>query len=88
MGINGSRSSSALHRYSAKRMQKPVNFFCDVSEAKQAASVSLVGITQVALPHGHHCYQFLVDGEPVLDPQAQGIARNARNQRVSMISVS
>ncbi len=44
--------------------------------------------TQVALHHGHHHYQFLIDGKPTLDPNAQGIARNARNERVSMISVS
>lgn len=43
---------------------------------------------QVAMSHGHHHYQFIVDGKPTLDPNAQGIARNERNERVSMISVS
>lgn len=43
---------------------------------------------QIQLPHGHHHYQFLVDGEAVLDPRAQGIARNALNERVSIIAVS
>jgi 1,4-alpha-glucan branching enzyme len=96
---------SALHRYSAKRMQKPINFFCFAPKAKQ---VDLVGdfndwqpgahpmqrqpdgswTIQLPLHHGHHHYQFLVDGEPTLDPRAQGIARNARNERVSMIAVS
>ncbi|MBK9138052.1 MAG: isoamylase early set domain-containing protein [Verrucomicrobia bacterium] len=43
---------------------------------------------QIPLHHGHHLYQFLVDGQPTLDPRAQGIARNAANERVSMIAVS
>jgi 1,4-alpha-glucan branching enzyme len=44
--------------------------------------------TQIPMNHGHHHYQFLIDGVPTLDPRAQGIARNAHNQRVSMIAVS
>ena len=43
---------------------------------------------QVPLYHGHHHYQFLVDGRPVLDPNAMGIARNEKNERVSLIAVS
>jgi 1,4-alpha-glucan branching enzyme len=43
---------------------------------------------QVQLSHGHHRYQFLVDGTPVLDPRGTGIARNERNERVSLIAVS
>jgi 1,4-alpha-glucan branching enzyme len=43
---------------------------------------------QVCLHHGHHHYQFLVDGQPMLDPRAQGIGRNAQNERVSVIAVS
>lgn len=43
---------------------------------------------QVELHHGHHRYLFLVDGEPMLDPNAYGIARNDRNERVSLIAVS
>lgn len=43
---------------------------------------------RVRLPHGHHHYQFLVDGKPVLDPNAQGVARNEQGQKVSMIAVS
>jgi 1,4-alpha-glucan branching enzyme len=96
---------SAFHRYSAKKMQKPINFFCFAPKAKQ---VDLVGdfnnwqpgvhpmnrqpdgswTLQIPLHHGHHHYQFLVDGEPTLDPRAQGVARNALNERVSMIAVS
>ena len=33
-------------------------------------------------------YQFLVDGEPMLDPRANGVARNTRNERASLIAVS
>jgi 1,4-alpha-glucan branching enzyme len=43
---------------------------------------------QISLSHGHHHYQFLVDGKPVLDPRAQGIARNLKGEKVSMLSVS
>jgi 1,4-alpha-glucan branching enzyme len=43
---------------------------------------------QVTLGHGHHHYQFLVDGKPALDPRAQGIARNEQNEKVSLIAVS
>jgi 1,4-alpha-glucan branching enzyme len=43
---------------------------------------------QVPLHHGHHHYQFLVDGKPALDPLAMGIARNERNERVSLTAVS
>jgi 1,4-alpha-glucan branching enzyme len=42
----------------------------------------------VPLTHGHHHYLFVVDGKPTLDPRAQGIARNERNEKVSMIAVS
>jgi len=43
---------------------------------------------EVQLTRGHHLYQFLVDGKAVLDPQGAGIARNERNERVSLIAVS
>ncbi|MDB6025722.1 MAG: hypothetical protein JWM68_1945 [Verrucomicrobiales bacterium] len=43
---------------------------------------------QVQLNHGHHHYCFLVDGHPTLDPRAQGIARNEKNEKVSLLAVS
>ena len=43
---------------------------------------------QVTLGHGHHHYQFLVDGKPTLDPRAHGIARNEANEKVSLVAVS
>jgi 1,4-alpha-glucan branching enzyme len=42
----------------------------------------------VELPHGHHRYAFLVDGNLTLDPRAQGITRNDQNERVSLLPVS
>ena len=42
----------------------------------------------VELPHGHHRYQFLVDGHPVLDPRGQGISRLNQHEQASMIAVS
>ena len=101
-----SESSARLGlRYSAKRMAKPVNFFCMAPEAQ---AVSVIGdfnewrpaahpmrrlpdggwTIQIPLHHGHHHYQFLVDGQRLLDPRAHGIARNAADERVSVVAVS
>jgi 1,4-alpha-glucan branching enzyme len=44
--------------------------------------------TQLQLNHGHHHYCFLVDGKATLDPRAQGIARNEKNEKVSLLAVS
>ncbi len=43
---------------------------------------------RLELHHGHHQYFFVVDGEPQLDPHALGVARNERNEMVSLIAVS
>lgn len=43
---------------------------------------------EVPLSHGHHQYLFVVDGQPTLDPRAQGVARNQHGERVSLIAVS
>jgi len=42
----------------------------------------------VDLKHGHHRYAFLVDGVLTLDPRAQGITRNDKGERVSLVPVS
>jgi 1,4-alpha-glucan branching enzyme len=42
---------------------------------------------QLPLRAGHHHYLFLVDGKPMLDPRAQGVARNERDEKVSLLSV-
>jgi len=44
--------------------------------------------TELPLNHGHHHYLFVVDGKPLLDPRAQGIARNHKNEKVSLVAVS
>ena len=43
---------------------------------------------EIQLNHGHHHYLFLVDGKPMLDPHAQGVARNEKNEKVSLLAVS
>src|SRR5437868_12690017 len=43
---------------------------------------------RVPIHHGHHQYLFLVDGKAVLDPRAQGTARNERYEKVSIVAVS
>jgi len=42
----------------------------------------------VELKHGHHRYAFMVDGQLTLDPRGQGITRNDRGERVSLVPVS
>jgi 1,4-alpha-glucan branching enzyme len=43
---------------------------------------------RLELPHGHHQYLFLVDGKPMLDPNAMGKVHNERNETVSLIAIS
>jgi 1,4-alpha-glucan branching enzyme len=45
-------------------------------------------LLQVELKHGHHRYAFLVDGILTIDPHAQGITRNEKGERVSLVPVS
>jgi 1,4-alpha-glucan branching enzyme len=45
-------------------------------------------LISVELKHGHHRYAFLVDGILTLDPRAQGITRNDKGERVSLLPVS
>jgi 1,4-alpha-glucan branching enzyme len=96
---------AAKPRYSAKKMSKPVHFYCEAPEAKQVAIVGdfnnwdplvhpmqqmpdRVWRIEVTIHHGHHQYAFMVDGKLTLDPRAQGISRNEKNERVSLIAVS
>ena len=43
---------------------------------------------QLPMHSGNHRYLFLVDGEPQLDPKANGVTRTEENVRVSLLSVS
>jgi 1,4-alpha-glucan branching enzyme len=45
-------------------------------------------MASLELHHGHHQYVSVVDGTPRLDPKASGVARNDRNEPVSLIAVS
>lgn len=45
-------------------------------------------LAEINLPHGHHQYLFVVDGEGKLDPKAYGVARTSNNRPVSLIAVS
>ena len=98
------RSFFAPDRYSAKKMVKPVNFVCVAPSATEVFLVGDFNgwngsnpmqrqpdgawLLQVPLHHGHHQIVFMVDGKAVLDPKAQGIARNAKGEKVSLIAVS
>ena len=42
----------------------------------------------IELKHGHHRYAFLVDGVLTIDPRGQGITRNDKGERVSLVPVS
>jgi len=45
-------------------------------------------MASVELTHGYHEYLFLVDGKPVLDPNATGKTRNVLNHPVSLLAIS
>jgi 1,4-alpha-glucan branching enzyme len=89
--------------YSAKNSHKPVNFYCAAPRAKlvelagdfnhwhplpMQRSVDGWWLTQVQLCHGHHQYRFLVDGRPMLDPHATGVAHDEHDEKVSLVAVS
>ena len=43
---------------------------------------------QLSIHSGHHRYLYLVDGEPMLDPQANGVTKSDEGIRVSLMMVS
>ncbi|HIG28392.1 MAG TPA: glycoside hydrolase family 13 [Verrucomicrobiales bacterium] len=43
---------------------------------------------ELPLSHGAHHYLFNIDGKPTLDLRARGIARNEKNEKVSLVTVS
>ena len=45
-------------------------------------------LLSVELKHDHHRYAFLVNSVLTLDPRAQGITRDDKGQRVSLVPVS
>ncbi len=101
--MNAVYDKPATQLYSARNSLRPVNFYCsapgakavhlagDFSHWRPIAMIRRVDgwwFIQVELPHGHHQYHFLVDGQPTLDPQASGTARDEDNQPVSLVAVS
>ena len=45
-------------------------------------------MASLELRHGYHQYAFLVDGKPVLDPNAAGRTRDSQNQPASLVAIS
>ena len=45
-------------------------------------------LASLELPHGHHRYLFVVDGQPKLDPNATGTVRNGNDEKFSLCAVS
>ena len=45
-------------------------------------------MVSLELSHGFHEYLLLVDGKPMLDPNAVGKTQNARHEAVSLLAVS
>jgi 1,4-alpha-glucan branching enzyme len=101
MNVVSDRPANQL--YSARNSLKPTNFYYAAPAAKsvqiagdfnywrpQPMHLQVDGwwFVQVLLHHGHHLYHFLVDGQPTLDPQASGTARDGDNQPVSLVAVS
>lgn len=73
--------------YSANNSIKPVNFYCSIPAARVVQLAGDFNhwhpilmerreggwwFIQIWLPHGHHRYRFLADGEPMLDLHATG----------------
>jgi 1,4-alpha-glucan branching enzyme len=98
--LNGKIGDESI---SARHPTRPVNFYCSAPEARAVSLIGDFNhwnplpmtrrgdgwwFLQVMLPHGHHRYQFLVDGRRVLDPQASGVARDEHDGEVSLIAVS
>lgn len=90
-------------RYPAHSSHRAVSFYCAAPQAKSveiagdfnhwhpfpmAKSVDGWWLAQIELPHGHHQYRFLVDGQPMLDPHAVGIVRDENNEKASLVAVS
>jgi 1,4-alpha-glucan branching enzyme len=101
--MNTTQNNSGTVHYSAKSSLKPASFYCAAPHAKlvelagdfnhwhplpMRRSVDGWWLAQVQLCHGHHQYLFLVDGKPMLDPHATGVARDEMGEQVSLLAVS
>ena len=45
-------------------------------------------VAKIPLHHGHHHYVFVADGKHILDPNANGVGRDEKYGRVSLIAIS
>lgn len=103
VGLNPTDYVPARPCYSARDMAKPCHFYYAAPSAKAVFLAGDFSqwdplpmerrpegwwFLEVLLTHGHHLYHFLADGQPRLDPHATGVARNERNELVSLIAVS
>jgi 1,4-alpha-glucan branching enzyme len=101
--MNTLQNHPATGHHPSQSSRKPVNFFCAAPSAVTVELVgdfnhwhpfpmmrSLDGwwLAQLHLTHGHHQYRFLVDGKPVLDPQATGVTQDERGEKASLVAVS
>jgi 1,4-alpha-glucan branching enzyme len=101
--MNAVSSHPAGQPYALGNAFRPVTFYCLAPAAKAVElagdfnhwhtvpmhqRVDGWWFIQLELPHGHHQYRFLVDGEPTLDPRATGTAQASGRQLVSLIAVS
>lgn len=88
---------------SAVNSQKSISFLCAAPQARSVElegdfnnwmpspmvrSVDGWWVAQVELCRGLHLYRFLLDGRPMLDLSAHGIACNEEGEKVSLIEVS
>ena len=101
--MNALQGDAEPGRYAAKNPLRQINFYCAAPRARSVElagdfndwrlvsmerSVDGWWSARVQLCHGHRQYRFLVDGKPVLDPHATGMARDEQDEPVSLILVS
>jgi 1,4-alpha-glucan branching enzyme len=90
-GFSARDSISATHFYCAAPGAESVQISGDFNDWRPAPMQRRPDgwwYIQLMVCHGHHQYRFLVDGLPVLDPAAAGVARDERGQPVSLVAVS
>lgn len=101
--MNTTQYGLTADRHTAANSHKPVTFFCAAPHAKSVEIAGDFNrwepmpmhqssdgwwLAQIELDLGHHQYQFLVDGRPMLDAYATEAVRNEQGERVSLLAVS
>jgi 1,4-alpha-glucan branching enzyme len=82
---------------------RPVHFYCAAPEAQfvelagdfndwnpmpMERSADGWWFAHVKLTHGDYRYRFLVDGKPMLDPNALGVIRDEQGEQASLVAVN